>query len=52
MARLNIYDSRERALVATADALLKPLALRRAWRPRLDTPPARILCFRLEREVD
>jgi ADP-heptose:LPS heptosyltransferase len=52
MARLNIYDSRERALVATADALLKPLALRRAWRPRPDTPPARILCFRLERIGD
>src|SRR6186997_254756 len=52
MARLNIYDSRERALVATADALLKPLALRRAWRSRPETPPARILCFRLERIGD
>ena len=32
MARLTIYDRRERALVAVADALLWPVALRRAFR--------------------
>ena len=52
MARLNIYDPRERAMVATADALLRPLALRRAWRPRLEAAPGRILCFRVERIGD
>ena len=34
MARLTIYDRRERALVAAADALLWPVALRRAFRRR------------------
>jgi ADP-heptose:LPS heptosyltransferase len=52
MARLNIYDQRDRAIVAVADALLAPAALRRAWRQRLSAPPARILCLRLERIGD
>jgi len=53
MPRLTIYDRRERALVAAADALLWPAALRRAFR-RQDPPPPprRILCFRLERIGD
>ena len=52
MARLTIYDRRERALVSAADALLSPVALRRAFRRRDTTLPARILCFRLERIGD
>ena len=52
MARLTIYDRRERALVAAADALLSPIALRRVFRPRDPAPPRTILCFRLERIGD
>lgn len=52
MARLTIYDRRERALVATADALLWPAALRRRFRRGVPAPPRRILCFRLERIGD
>jgi ADP-heptose:LPS heptosyltransferase len=52
MARLTIYDRRERALVAVADALLAPAALRRAFRRHNPEPPRRILCFRLERIGD
>ena len=52
MAPLTIDDRRERALVAVADALLGPIALRRAFRRRDATPPQRILCFRLERIGD
>jgi ADP-heptose:LPS heptosyltransferase len=52
MARLTIYDRRERALVAVADALLAPAALRRAFRRQNPDPPRRILCFRLERIGD
>jgi ADP-heptose:LPS heptosyltransferase len=52
MARLTIYDRRERALVATADALLWPVALRRAFRSRDTAAPQKILCFRLERIGD
>lgn len=52
MARLTIYDRRERALVAAADALLSPAALRRLFRRRDPAPPRRILCFRLERIGD
>jgi ADP-heptose:LPS heptosyltransferase len=52
MARLTISDRRERALVATADAVLSPIALRRAFRPKNPAPPGRILCFRLERIGD
>jgi ADP-heptose:LPS heptosyltransferase len=52
MARLTIYDRRERALVAAADALLSPVALSRAFRRRVTTLPERILCFRLERIGD
>jgi heptosyltransferase-2/heptosyltransferase-3 len=52
MARLTIYDRRERALVAAADAMLSPIALRRAFRPWDPAPPRRILCFRLERIGD
>jgi ADP-heptose:LPS heptosyltransferase len=52
MARLTIHDRRERALVAAADALLWPAALRRLFRRRDPAPPQRILCFRLERIGD
>jgi ADP-heptose:LPS heptosyltransferase len=52
MSRLNIYDRRERALVAMADALLLPVALARRFRGRASNPPSRILCFRLERIGD
>jgi heptosyltransferase-2/heptosyltransferase-3 len=52
MARLNIYDRRERALVALADILLLPAAMRRALRRRTPDAPSRILCFRLERIGD
>ena len=52
MGRLNIYDRRERRLVAVADALLAPAALRRVLRRRPSTLPARILCLRLERIGD
>jgi ADP-heptose:LPS heptosyltransferase len=52
MARLTIDDRRERALVATADALLWPVGLRRVFRRRDPAPPRRILCFRLERIGD
>ena len=52
MARLTISDRRERALVAAADALLWPVALRRVFRPRDLPAPERILCFRLERIGD
>jgi ADP-heptose:LPS heptosyltransferase len=52
MARLTIYDRRERALVAAADALLSPAALGRVFRRRDSEPPRRILCFRLERIGD
>src|SRR5258706_8835734 len=52
MARLTIYDRRERALVAAADALLWPAGLRRVFRRRDPAPPQRILCFRLERIGD
>ena len=53
MPRLTIADRRERALVGFADALLRPLALRRAFRAsHRQTPPQRILCFRLERIGD
>ena len=52
MARLTITDRRERALVRAADALLSPVALRRAFRRADPAPPRRILCFRLERIGD
>jgi heptosyltransferase I len=52
MSGLTIYDRRERALVAAADALLSPVALRRAFRRRDTALPQRILCFRLERIGD
>jgi heptosyltransferase-1 len=52
MAGLKIYDRRERALVAAADALLWPMALRRALHRRDAAAPRRILCFRLERIGD
>jgi ADP-heptose:LPS heptosyltransferase len=49
---LTIYDRRERALVAIADALLLPASLRRIVRRRPAAPPRRILCLRLERIGD
>lgn len=52
MARLTIYDRRERTLVAMADVLLMPLALHRALRRRPSALPRRILCFRIERIGD
>ena len=53
MARLTIYDRRERALVAAADALLSPVALRRAFRRPADRRRrARFSAFRLERIGD
>ena len=60
MARLTIYDRRERALVRLADALLFPIKLARrigtpqrlADRVRSAKGPRRILCLRLERIGD
>jgi ADP-heptose:LPS heptosyltransferase len=52
MARLTIGDRRERAVVAAADVLLSPVALRRAFRRTDPSSPRRILCFRLERIGD
>jgi ADP-heptose:LPS heptosyltransferase len=52
MARLNISDRRERTLVSIADALLAPAAARRLFRRPSPSPPARILCLRLERIGD
>ena len=52
MARLNIHDRRERALVALADTLLLPAAMWRALRRRAPDAPSRVLCFRLERIGD
>ena len=53
MPRLNIYDRRERALVAAADAALWPAGVaRRAMRRAAADPPRRILCLRLERIGD
>ena len=49
---LNISDRRERALVAAADALLRPVALARRLRRRAAAQPSRVLCFRLERIGD
>jgi ADP-heptose:LPS heptosyltransferase len=49
---LRIYDRRERALVAAADALLAPIAAARRFRRRAASPPVRVLCFRLERIGD
>ena len=51
MAGLNIYDRRERALVAAADAMLWPARLRRACRHG-GPPPRRLLCVRIERVGD
>src|SRR5258708_1612776 len=51
MARLTISDRRERALVAAADALLRPAALTRLGRRRPATV-SRILALRLERIGD
>jgi len=52
MARLTIYDRRERALVTVADALLLPAALLRLLRRAPSDPPRRILCLRIERIGD
>ncbi len=53
MPRLNIYDRRERALVAAADAALWPVGVaRRAMRGKATGMPRRILCLRLERIGD
>src|SRR5690349_18017976 len=52
MPRLNIYDWRERALVATADALLAPAAARRWFGPARPDAPRRIVCLRLGRIGD
>src|SRR5262245_3788794 len=52
MERLRIYDPRERALVAAADALLLPVSTARRLRRAPKTRPARVLCFRLERIGD
>jgi ADP-heptose:LPS heptosyltransferase len=53
MPRLNIYNRRERMLVAAADAALRPAGLmRRALRRAPPDPPKRILCLRLERIGD
>ena len=54
MAALHIYDPRERALVAAADAVLSGLALlaRPFRRRRPPARPARILLLRLERIGD
>jgi ADP-heptose:LPS heptosyltransferase len=52
VARLTIADRRERALVALADAMLRPVALRRAFRGGAAATPRRMLCLRLERIGD
>ena len=53
MPRLNIYDRRERALVAAADAALWPAGVAwRAMRGKASGTPQRILCLRLERIGD
>ena len=53
VSRLHIYDRRERAIVTAADAALWPVGLvRRATRSAPASPPARILCLRLERIGD
>jgi ADP-heptose:LPS heptosyltransferase len=53
MAGLQIYAPRERALVAAADAALRPLAWARRLKRRADpTPPQRVLLLRLERIGD
>lgn len=53
MSRLHIYDRRERAIVAAADAALWPIGvLRRALGATPAGPPQRILCLRLERIGD
>lgn len=53
MAKLNIYDRRERLLVVAADAALRPAgALRRLIGTSRSGPPERILCLRLERIGD
>lgn len=52
MARLNISDRRERTAVAVADAILFPARARRVFRRARSSPPARILCLRLERIGD
>lgn len=52
MGVLRIYDPRERALVAAADALLLPFGAARRLRHRSGRAPARVLCFRLERIGD
>jgi ADP-heptose:LPS heptosyltransferase len=49
---LRIYDRRERAFVAAADALLAPVAAARRFRRPAPSPPVRVLCFRLERIGD
>jgi ADP-heptose:LPS heptosyltransferase len=51
MSRLTISDRRERALVAAADAMLRPAAWMRRSRRTPDNP-SRILCCRLERIGD
>jgi len=59
MARLRIYDRRERALVRLADTLLWPISmarrvptLRRVFDGAHGAAPRRILCLRLERIGD
>jgi ADP-heptose:LPS heptosyltransferase len=52
MARLTIYDRRERALVRLADTLLLPLKVARRAAAHAPTTPRRILCLRLERIGD
>jgi lipopolysaccharide heptosyltransferase II len=50
---LQIYDPGERAIVATADTLLRVAApVVRAWRRQPAQPPSRILLLRLERIGD
>src|SRR5688572_25799173 len=50
---LQIYEPRERALVAIADVALRAIApVARALRRRTDGPPRRILLLRLERIGD
>jgi lipopolysaccharide heptosyltransferase II len=51
MARLHIYDTRERVIVALADAALSPLRWFRR-RPAPGTPVRRVLLLRLERIGD
>jgi ADP-heptose:LPS heptosyltransferase len=52
MPALRIYDPRERALVAAADAVLAPIAWTRRIGRRPPAQPSRVLCFRLERIGD